>query len=128
MDAVCHSFKLECLQGIHGPQDTYQLALYMRQLDASMNAYSPEGEAKGQGYLAGGQVLNGYRVAMVDGVAQLSFEGVTWRDSTLSAVACLIYNATKGGRAVSVHDFGGQKMSKNAAFTVELPAPVVTLA
>ena len=128
MDSVCHSFKLECLQGIHGPQDTYQLALYTRPLDASMVAYSPDGEASGQGYLAGGQALNGYRVALLDGVAEMRFEGVTWRDSTLTAVACLIYNATKGGRAVSVHNFDGQKMSKNAAFAVELPAPVVSLA
>lgn len=129
--AVCNSFKAEVLEGVHALEtDTLYMALYLSTatLDANTTAYSALDETAGAGYTAGGQVLANV-VVSVDGAAGIvDFDNVIWPVATISAAGALIYNASKGNRAIAVLDFGGTKSSTADNFSVELPAPTETTA
>jgi len=111
--AMCTSFKVELLNGIHAfgttvvrgatTADTFYLALYTSSatLDATTTAYTATNEVSGTGYSAGGQALTT--------VAPTSARGA------------LIYNSTQSNKAVAVLDFGGDKTSTAGDFTVVFP-------
>jgi hypothetical protein len=48
--------------------------------------------------------------------------------ATVSADGCILYNASKGNRAIAVIDFGGTKTSTNGDFTIQFPAASATTA
>ena len=105
--AMCTSFKVELLNGIHAfsttvargdtTADTFKMALYTSSasLGATTTAYTTSNEVSGTGYTAAGQAL--------------------------TARGALIYNDTQGDKAVAVLDFGGDKTSTAGDFTVEFP-------
>lgn len=129
--AICNSYKLEILQGIHQPGDDYKIALYTNAatLGASTTAYSATNEvATGGGYTAGGQSLTGFTTALDGSVAYVDFDDSVWNPSTITARGALIYNATRSNRAVAAFDFGADITSTAAAFTVVFPAPGATTA
>jgi hypothetical protein len=127
---LANSFKLEILTGIHAPEDEYKIALYTSaaNLGASTGTYTATGEASGEGYTAGGKALTGYQASSASGVAFLDFDSPSWADATITARGALIYNATKGNRAVAAFDFGADITSTAATFSVEIPAPTSTTA
>ena len=126
--AVCNSFKLESLPtaaGVHLAGDVYKCALYLSTavLSKATTVYTAIGEVVGVGYVAGGAVLAGLATALDGDTAILDFADPTWPASTITARGALIYNSSKGNKAVGVLDFGGDIVSTNGLFTVALPAP-----
>lgn len=118
--AACASYLLEILSGVHQPGDVYKLALYRAdaRLGSATVCYSPECEVEGFGYEAGGLVLSGRSTSLQGRIAVLDFADAEWPVSTLKARGGLIYNASKGNRAVGSLDFGADILSDNDVFRV----------
>lgn len=134
--AMCTSFKVEILDGIHAfgstvtrastAADTFKIALYTSSatLGATTTAYSSSNEVTtGGGYTAGGNTLTVSQVpTSTSTTAFLSFSNSTWTSSTITANGALIYNSTQSNRAVAVLAFGGDKTSTAGDFTIVFPA------
>jgi hypothetical protein len=83
---------------------------------------SPGDEVANSGtYTAGGAQLTSAGVTLSGTTAFVDFADVSFTSATISADGCIIYNADRGNRAVSVHDFGGTKTSTNGTFSVVFP-------
>lgn len=122
--AICNSYKQEVLEGVHAVGDVYKIALYTSAatLGAATTAYSATNEVSGTGYTAGGATLSGIATGLSGSTAYLTFTDPTWSEATITARGCLIYNASKSNKAVAAYDFGGDVVSTNGTFTVDLPA------
>jgi len=121
------SFKAELLQGVHDfNTDTFKLALYLAtaNLGADTTGYTPSGETSGTGYVAGGNTLTGISV---NAAGFVTFTNTTWNPASFTARGALLYNSTKGNKAVAVLDFGSDKTATNT-FLVQMPANTVTSA
>lgn len=122
--ALCVSWKRELLEGVHQASDVYKIALYTAaaNLNATTGSYTTDHEVSGSGYIAGGQRLNGFSVGGAAGTAWLDWTNDPyWEDATITARGALIYNSSKGKRAVAVIDFGSDQSSSNGSFIVEFP-------
>ena len=134
--AMCTSFKVEILDGVHAfgssviraseAPDVFKLALYTSSatLDAATTAYttSDEVSSSGTNYPAGGLTLTVSQVPTSSSTtAYLDFSDLTFPSATLTARGALIYNATQDNKAVAVLDFGGDKTSTAGNFTIQFP-------
>lgn len=126
--ALCTSFKVEILQGIHdftaSTGDAFKLALYSSSatLDATTTAYSSSNEVANSGtYAAGGGTLTNITPTSSGTTAFADFADLSFTSATITARGALIYNSTDGDRAVAVLDFGGDKISTNGTFTIQFP-------
>lgn len=133
--AMCTSFKVELLDGIHAfgttvvraatTADTFKIALYTSSatLSASTTAYSTSNECPSTGnYTAGGNTLTVSQVPTSTGTtAFLDFADTTWSNATITANGALIYNSTQSDKAVAVLAFGGDKTSTAGDFTIIFP-------
>lgn len=132
--AMCTSFKVELLNGIHAfgtsviraatTADTFKIALYTSSasLGASTTSYSTSNEVSGSGYTAGGNTLSVSTAPTSSGTtAFLDFSDTTWSTATITANGALIYNSTQGDKAVAVLAFGGDKTSTAGDFTIVFP-------
>lgn len=127
---MCSSFKKEVLEGAHDlVADTIKLALYTStaELSASTTAYVAADEVVGGGYVAGGVVLTGVTVSLSGSVAYVDFADATWNPASFTARGALIYNASKGNKAVAVLDFGADKTAANS-FVVQMPSNTASTA
>lgn len=122
---VCDSYTKEIMEGVHTSADTYKMALFTdtATLGAATTTYSATNEVVGAGYTAGGATLTGFATSLDSGVAILDFDDPSWTNATITARGALIYNASKGNKAVAAYDFGANAASTNGTFTVQLPAP-----
>jgi hypothetical protein len=124
---VTNSFQAELLEGVHDfNTDTFKIALYLAtaDLDANTTVYVTGGETSGTGYTAGGEVMTGISV---NAAAFVNFANVLWNPAAFTARGALIYNSTKGNKAVAVLDFGSDKTATNT-FLVQMPANTATSA
>ena len=126
--ALCTSFKVEILQGIHNftasTGDVFKLALYTSSanLDASTTVYSSSNEVGNSGtYTAGGGSLTNITPTSSGTTAFLDFADISFTSATITARGALIYNSSKSNRAVAVLDFGSDKISTTGTFTVQFP-------
>lgn len=125
------SFKAELFQGVHDlTTDVIKIALYTANADlnASTTVYSTSNEIAATGtYVAGGAQLTPITVSSStsDATAYVGFPNISWTGNITSRCA-LIYNASKGNKAVAVLDFGSDKTSSN--FTITMPANTSTTA
>lgn len=125
------SFKAELYQGIHNlTTDTIKIALYTANADLNANTtvYSTSNEIAATGtYVAGGAQLTPITVSSStsDATAYVGFPNISWTGN-ITARCALIYNASKGNKAVAVLDFGSDKTSSN--FTITMPANTSTTA
>ena len=121
--AVCNSYKQEVMQGVHTSADTYKMALYTSAatLDKTTTVYSATNEVSGTGYTAGGATLTGFSAALSGDTAVLDFADPSWANATITARGALIYNSTKGNKAVASFDFGGDVTSTNGTFLAQIP-------
>lgn len=134
--AMCTSFKVEILDGIHAfgttvaragtTPDTFKIALFTSSatLDATTTAYSTSNECPSTGnYTAGGQNLTvSTAPTSTSTTAWLDFDDVTWSNATITANGALVYNSTQSNKAVAVLAFGGDKTSTSGDFTIIFPA------
>jgi hypothetical protein len=75
----------------------------------------------GTGYTAGGNVLADATVLLSGGTAYANFANSTWTGVSFTARGALIYNASKGNKAVAVLDFGADKTT-STNFVVQMPS------
>ena len=141
--AMCTSFKVEILDGIHAfgsavirasaAPDVFKIALFTSSatLGAATTAYSSTDEVSSSGtnYTTGGNTLTVSQVPTSTGTtAFLDFDDVTWASATITANGALIYNATQSNKAVAVLAFGGDKTSTAGNFTIQFPAAAASTA
>jgi hypothetical protein len=135
--AMCTSFKVEILQGVHnfGPTapDTFKIALYTSSanLDASTAIYSATNEVvSSPNYAAGGLTLTVSPTPTSGGTtAFLSFTSpITWSGVSFTARGALIYNATEANKAVAVLSFGTDQTVSGGDFNIIFPAATSTTA
>lgn len=132
--AMCTSFKVEILDGIHAfgtsvvragtGADTFKIALYTSSatLSATTTAYSATNEVSGTGYTAGGNTLTiSQAPTSTSTTAWLDFADTTWSTATITANGALIYNSSQSNKAVAVLAFGGDKTSTAGDFTIIFP-------
>jgi hypothetical protein len=131
--AMCTSFKVDILNGIHAfgttvargstTADTFKIALYTSSatLDATTTAYTATNEVSGTGYTAGGEALTNVAPTSSSTTAYTDFDDVTWSTATITARGALIYNDTQSDKAVVVLDFGADKTSTSGDFTIQFP-------
>ena len=133
--AICTSFKVELLKGVHNftatTGNTFKIALY--DSDASLGAattdYSTSEEitnTSGTAYTAGGATLTNSGVSLSSTTAFTDFADVTYSSASFTANGALIYNTTTDGgsgttNAVCAIAFGGDKTASNGTFKIEFP-------
>jgi len=132
--AMCTSFKVELLNGIHAfgttvargdtTADSMYIALYTSSasLDATTTAYTATNEVSGTGYTAKGNSLTAVAPTSSGTTAFTDFNDTTWSTATITARGALIYNSTQSDKAVAVLDFGSDKTSTAGDFTIVFPA------
>lgn len=133
--AVCTSFKLEIMNGIHAlgttvvragtGADTFKAALFLATgtRGAATTAYSTTDEVSGTGYTAGGVTMTWVAPASSGTTAYSTpSASFSWTTVTLATAfdAVLIYNSTQGGKAVAVYTFGSQTVTAGN-FTLTMP-------
>lgn len=120
----CVGYKADIMRGVHHEDDRYMLALYAdgAPISCHTQTYSPKGEVTGPGYAAGGVLLKGFEVVEDGEAAVLTFDDVRIERATLKDVAGgLVYNATRGNRAVGVIALAQKTSSTNGPFEVYFP-------
>lgn len=127
--AMCTSFKVELLQGIHdftaSTGDVFKLALYTSSatLGATTTVYSSSNEVSASGsYSAGGGSLTNITPTASGTTALTDFDDLSFTSATITARGALIYNSSESNKAVAVLDFGGDKISTAGTFTIQFPA------
>jgi hypothetical protein len=134
--AMCTSFKVEALNGIHAfgttvaragtTKDSFKAALFLvsATVNASTTAYSSTGEVTGAGYSGGGVAVTNATAPNSSGTTAFwtPSASIVYTSVTLSTAfdAVLIYNSTQGDKAVSVHTFGSQTVTAGT-FTLTMP-------
>jgi len=125
--AMCTSFKVEILGGVHAigtpptrantNKDTFKAALYLASatVDATTTAYSATGEVSGTGYSAGGVTVSNATAPTSTGTTAFytPSASLTYSNVTLATAfdAVLMYNSTQADKAVAVFTFGSQTVT-----------------
>jgi hypothetical protein len=122
--ALCDSYKMELLMGVHAITDDYRMALFLdgARLSAATTGYTNEMEAVGEGYEAGGIAIPNMRVEKNGSEFYIDFDPVVYERLTVAVDGCLIYNASKESRAVAVFNFGETLLARNGKIEVEAPS------
>ena len=131
------SFKLQLFEAVHnfGPTspDTFKIALYTTAatLGPSTTVYSSTNEvsSSGTGYTTGGKTLS-INPSPTTGLnsqavytAYVSFDNVSWTNASFTAAGALIYNSSKGDKAVGVLLFSTPRTAINDTFQIIFPTP-----
>ena len=134
--AVCTSFKVELLKGVHNftatTGNTFKIALYTSDatLGASTTAYSTSNEitnTSGTAYTAAGATLTSVTPVASSTTAVCDFSDVSYTDATFTANGCLIYNdSASGDPSCVVVAFGADKTVTSGTFTIQFPTADAT--
>lgn len=133
--AVCTSFKVEILNGIHAlgttvtrggtSADVFKAALYLASATygAGTTAYSATGEVSGTNYTAGGATFT-WSAPNSSGTTAFTTPSasISWSNVTLSTSfdAVLLYNSSQSNKAVAVYTFGATTVTAGN-FTLTMP-------
>ena len=129
--AVCNSFKVELLKGVHNftatTGNTFKIALFTSSatLGASTTAFATTNEitnSSGTAYTSGGATLTSVTPTTDSTTAVCDFSDVSFSSATFTANGALIYNDTQSDKAVAVIAFGGDKTVTSGTFTIQFPA------
>lgn len=119
------SFKGQLLLGQHDLlNDVIKIALYSSaaSLGPETTVYTSTGEVTSAGYTAGGQVLLLPVVGSGNGAGFASFADPIWYATTFTVRGALIYNFTKGNKAIGVLNFGLDQVTLTQDFKIQFPA------
>ena len=128
--AVCTSFKVELLKGVHDftatTGNTFKLALYTSSatLGAGTTAYTTSNEitnTSGTAYTAAGATLTSVTPTSDSTTAVCDFADVSYTSASFTANGALIYNDDQSDKAVAVIAFGGDKTVSSGTFTIQFP-------
>jgi hypothetical protein len=104
--AICNSFKVEILTGVHNftasTGDTFNLALYTSSatLDKDTTAYASTNEitnTSGSAYSAKGNALTSVTPVLSSDTAVCDFANTSWTSASFTANGCLIFNDDVAG-------------------------------
>lgn len=125
LSGIARSYLQEVLDGVHGPDDDYKIALFTNAANLSPDTTHYSGQpgevAGGVGYARGGQSLGERSSGLSGNTAYMTFADPRWSAASITAHGALIYNASKRNRAVAVINFGGDHTSTNGEFVISLP-------
>ena len=134
--AVCTSFKVELLKGVHNftatTGNTFKLSLYTSSatLGAGITAFTTSEEitnTSGTAYTSGGATLTSVTPTTSGTTAVCDFGEISYTNATFTANGCMIYNDTAtGDPACVVVAFGGDKQVTNGTFTIQFPTADAT--
>ena len=133
--AICTSFKVELLKGVHNftatTGDTFKIALYDSDatLGASTTAFSTSEEitnTSGTAYTAGGAALTSVTPTSSGTTAFCDFADVSYTSASFTANGALIYNSSDSNAAVCAIAFGSDKTATNGTFTIQFPTADAT--
>ena len=128
--AICTSFKVELLKGVHNftatTGNTFKIALYDSDatLGASTTAFTTSEEitnTSGTAYTSGGATLTSVTPVASSTTAICDFSDVSYSSASFTANGALIYNDTQSDKAVAVIAFGGDKTVSSGTFTIQFP-------
>jgi hypothetical protein len=133
--AICTSFKVELLKGVHNftatSGDTFKIALYDSNatLGASTTAFSTSEEitnTSGTAYTSGGATLTSVTPVASSTTAVCDFADVSYSSASFTANGALIYNSSDSNAAVCAIAFGSDKTATNGTFTIQFPTADAT--
>ena len=133
--AICTSFKVELLKGVHDftatTGDTFKIALYDSDatLGASTTAFSTSEEitnTSGTAYTSGGATLTSVTPVASSTTAVCDFADVSYSSASFTANGALIYNSSATNAAVCAIAFGSDKTATNGTFTIQFPTADAT--
>ncbi len=134
--AVCTSFKVELLKGVHDftatTGNTFKIALYTSSasLGAATTAFSTSNEitnSSGTAYTSGGATLTSVTPTTDSTTAVCDFSDVSFTSASFTANGALIYNSSASGNpACAVIAFGGDKTVTSGTFTIQFPTADAT--
>ena len=129
--AICTSFKVELLKGVHNftatTGNTFKIALYDSDatLGASTTAFTTSEEitnTSATAYTSGGATLTSVTPVASSTTALCDFADVSFSSATFTANGALIYNSSATNAAVAAIAFGSDKTATNGTFTIQFPA------
>ena len=135
--AICTSFKVEVLKGVHNftatTGNTFKIALYDSDatLGASTTAFSTSEEitnTSGTAYTSGGATLTSVTPVASSTTAVCDFADVSYSSASFTANGALIYNSSASNAAVCAIAFGSDKTATNGTFTIQFPTADATTA
>ncbi len=143
--AICTSFKVELLKGMHAlgtaslasartpTKDTFYAALYLASatkgaattsFGGTVGSVADTGEVTGTGYTAGGVAVTNATEPTSSGTTSFwtPSSSLVYTTVTLTTAfdAVLIFNNTQANRAVAVYTFGSQTITAGT-FTLTMP-------
>ena len=133
--AICTSFKVELLKGVHNftatTGNTFKIALYDSDatLGASTTAFSTSEEitnTSGSAYTSGGATLTSVTPVASSTTAICDFADVSFSSASFTANGALIYNSSDSNAAVCAIAFGSDKTATNGTFTIQFPTADAT--
>ena len=133
--AICTSFKVELLKGVHNftatTGDTFKIALYDSDatLGAGTTAFSTSEEitnTSGSAYTSGGATLTSVTPVADSTTAVCDFADVSFSSASFTANGALIYNSSDSNKAVAAIAFGSDKTATNGTFTIQFPTADAT--
>ena len=133
--AICTSFKVELLKGVHNftatTGNTFKIALYDSDatLGASTTAFSTSEEitnTSGTAYTSGGATLTSVTLVASSTTAVCDFSDVSFSSASFTANGALIYNSSASNAAVCAIAFGSDKTATNGTFTIQFPTADAT--
>ena len=133
--AICTSFKVELLKGVHNftatTGNTFKIALYDSDatLGASTTAFSTSEEitnTSGTAYTSGGATLTSVTPVADSTTAVCDFADVSFSSASFTANGALIYNSSASNAAVCAIAFGSDKTATNGTFTIQFPTADAT--
>ena len=133
--AICTSFKVELLKGVHNftatTGNTFKIALFdsSATLGASTTDYSTSEEitnTSGSAYTSGGATLTSVTPTSSSITAICDFSDVSFSSASFTANGALIYNSSATNAAVCAIAFGSDKTATNGTFTIQFPTADAT--
>ena len=133
--AICTSFKVELLKGVHDftatTGDTFKIALYDSDatLGAGTTAFTNSEEitnTSGTAYTSGGATLTSVTPVADSTTAVCDFADVSYSSASFTANGALIYNSSATNAAVCAIAFGSDKTATNGTFTIQFPTANAT--
>ena len=133
--AICTSFKVELLKGVHNftatTGNTFKIALYDSEatLGASTTAFTTSEEitnTSGTAYTSGGATLTSVTPVASSTTAVCDFADVSYSSASFTANGALIYNSSASNVAVCAIAFGSDKTATNGTFTIQFPTADAT--
>ena len=133
--AICTSFKVELLKGVHNftatTGNTFKIALYDSDatLGAGTTAFTTSEEitnTSGSAYTSGGATLTSVTPVADSTTAVCDFADVSFSSASFTANGALIYNSSASNVAVCAIAFGSDKTATNGTFTIQFPTADAT--